>query len=57
MPSAKLENQENQILGLTSQEFKNDDNNILGMPSPKFQNNDTELLEYNSGDRGILAPG
>jgi hypothetical protein len=57
MPSAKLKNQENRILGLTTQEFKNDDNNILGLLTPKSQNNDTELLEYSSGVRGILAPG
>lgn len=47
LPTAKLANEENQILGMASQKFQNDDKNILGMASQESQNNDIELLKYN----------
>ena len=46
LPTAKLKNQENRILGMVSQEFQNDDKNILRLPTAKSQSNDNEVLEY-----------
>lgn len=42
---------------MISPKLENQENRILGLPTLKFQNNDIELLECNSGERGILAPG
>ncbi|MDI5894806.1 PDDEXK nuclease domain-containing protein [Flavobacterium algoritolerans] len=47
LPTAKLKNQENRILGMVSQEFQNDDKNILRLPTAKSKSNDNELLAYN----------
>lgn len=47
LPTAKLKNQENQILGLSTQEIQNDNKNILRLPTAKSQSNDNELLAYN----------
>lgn len=46
LPTAKLKNQENRILGLSTQEFQNDNKNILRLPTAKSQSNDNEVLEY-----------
>ncbi|MFV8352570.1 PDDEXK nuclease domain-containing protein [Flavobacterium sp. XS2P14] len=46
LPTAKLKNQENRILGLSTQELQNDNKNILRLPTAKSQSNDNEVLEY-----------